>query len=105
MTQFAVVATHPPQLCPSSNKEIRELMMEGAKQIPTLAEKLGVNIITLNVYGPEHEVLGVVEADDIETVRDFIIQSRLIQWNKVRVNPTWSMEEALAKVGELPTLF
>jgi hypothetical protein len=105
MTQFAVHATHPPNLCPSSNAEIRALMKEGAEQIPVLAEKLGVNIVTLNVYGPEHVVIGVVEADDIETVRDFVVQSRLIQWNTVKVNATWSLEEAMAKVGELPTLF
>ena len=53
-------------------------------QIPQLAEQLGVDIVTLRVFGPDHIVLAVVEANDIEAVRDFIFQSRLIQWNTTK---------------------
>lgn len=103
--QYVIHAEHPPNLCPMSNAETRALMREGAGQIPSIAERLGVNIITLNVYGPEHVVIGVVEADDIEAVRNFTVQSRLAQWNTVQVNATWSMEEALNRIEELPTIF
>ena len=103
--QFVIVAEHPPQLCPSGNAQIREIMRRGAQEIPALAQRLGVNIITMNVYGPEHVVIAVVEAGDIETVRNFTLQSGLIQWNTVKVNATWSLEEALAKVDTIPAIF
>lgn len=103
--QFVVIAKHAPELCPTSNAKIRQLMKEGAKQIPEVAKKLGVKIITINVYGPEHEILALVEAADIEAVREFVMQSRLIQFNTTAVHATWTLEEALAKADALPAIF
>lgn len=105
MPQYVVLAEHPPQLCPSANAKTREMMKQGAPQMPGLAQKLGVKIITTNVYGPEHVVIAVVEANEIEAVREFVMQSRLAQWNTVKVNATWSLEEALAKIEDTPTIF
>ena len=105
MATFAVIAEHPPELCPTSNARTRQMLKEGAAQIPQLAEQLGVDIVTLRVFGPDHIVLAVVEANDIEAVRDFILQSRLIQWNTTRIHATYSMEEAIAKSDELEAIF
>lgn len=103
--EYVIVAEHQPEFCPTSNAKIREMLKQGAKEIPDLAKKLGIRIITLNVYGPDHVVLAVVEAPDIEAVRDFVMQSRLVQWNRTRIHATWSLEEALAKAESLPTIF
>lgn len=103
--QFVVIADHTPDMCPMSNSKIREMMKQGAKDIPNVAAKLGVKIITINVFGPEHRVLAVVEANDVEAVRNFILESRLIQWNTTHVHPTWAMDEALAKADTLPAMF
>jgi hypothetical protein len=105
MATFAVIAEHPPELCPTSNARTRKMLREGAAQIPRLAEQLGIDIVTLRVFGPDHVVLAVVDANDIETVREFILQSRLIQWNTTEVHATYSMEEALAKSDELEAIF
>jgi len=105
MATFAVIAEHPPELCPTSNARTRQMMREGAPQIPKLAERLGVEIVTLRVFGPDHVVLVVVEADDIESVRDLMFQSRLIQWNTTTIHPTYSLEEALARADDLEAIF
>jgi hypothetical protein len=105
MATFAVVAEHPPELCPSSNAQTRQMMNASAGQLSALAEQLGVSIVTLRVFGPDHIILAVVDADDIEAVRDFMFQSRLMQWNTTRIHATYSMEEALAKVNELEAIF
>jgi hypothetical protein len=105
MATFAVISEHPPELCPSSNAQTRQMMNEGAGQIPQLADQLGVSIVTLRVFGPDHIILAVVEADDIEAVREFMFQSRLVQWNTTRIHATYSMEEALAKVNNLEAIF
>jgi hypothetical protein len=105
MGTFAVIAEHPPELCPSSNARTRQMMNEGAPQIPQLAEQLGVDIVTLRVFGPDHVLLLVVEANDIEGVRDFIFQSGLIQWNTTHIHATYSMDEALARVNALEAIF
>jgi hypothetical protein len=105
MATFAVIAEHPPNLCPTSNAQTRQMMKEGAGQIPQLAEQLGVNIVTLRIFGPDHIILAVVEADDIDSVRDFALQSRLMQWNKVNIHPTYSMEEALPLIDSVEPIF
>jgi hypothetical protein len=105
MATFAVIAEHPPELCPTSNARTRQMLTEGAAQMPQLAEQLGVDIVTLRIFGPDHIVLAVVEANDIEVVRDFVLQSRLIQWNTTKIHATYSMEEALARSDELEAIF
>jgi hypothetical protein len=105
MGTFAVIAEHPPELCPTSNARTRQMMKDGAPQIPQLAEQLGVDIVTLRVFGPDHVVLAVVEAKDIEAVRDFIFQTGLIQWNTTKIHATYSMDEALARADDMETIF
>ena len=105
MATYAVIAEHPPELCPTSNARTRQMMKEDAGQIPQLAEQLGVEIVSLRVFGPDHIVLAVVEADDIDAVRDLMFQSRLIQWNTTKIHATYSMEEALAKADNLEPIF
>ena|ERR1700754_3616610 len=102
---FAVIAEHPPALCPSSNARTQQILKASAGQIPQLAEQLGVNIDALRVFGPDHIILAIVEADDIDRVRRFALQSRLMQWNTVKIHATYSMEEALTLVDEVDTIF
>lgn len=105
MATFALIAEHPPDLCPTSNAQTRQMMKEGAGQIPGLAEQLGLKIVTLRIFGPDHVILAVVEADDIDSVRDFALKSRLMQWNTVKIHATYSMEEALPLIDELEPIF
>ena len=105
MATFAVTAEHPPDLCPISNAQTRQILKEGAGQIPQLAEQLGVNIVTLRIFGPDHIILAVVEANDIDAVRDFALQSRLMQWNTVKIHATYSIEEAIALLDNVETIF
>jgi hypothetical protein len=105
MATFAVIAEHPPDLCPTSNTQTRQMLKEGAGQIPQLAEQLGLNIVTLRIFGPEHIILAVVDADDIDSVRNFALQSRLMQWNTVNIHATYSIEEALPLIDSVEPIF
>ncbi len=103
--QYLVVAQHPPQLCPSANEAVRRLAQEGATEIPALAEKLGVKLLATYVPMNNHMVFVAVEADDASSVREFSFQARLGQWNTVEIYQTSTLEEALTKVNELPTIY
>jgi hypothetical protein len=105
MATFAVIAEHPPDLCPTSNAQTRQILKEGANQIPQLAEQLGVDIGTLRIFGPDHIILAVVEANDIDSVRTFALQSRLMQWNTVKIHATYSLEEAVVLIDEVEAIF
>jgi hypothetical protein len=103
--QFVVIAEHAPEMCPMSNGKVRDMARQMATEMPNLAKKLGVNIVTTNVFGPDHVIYTVVEADNIDAVRELAMQSRLAQWNKTQIHATWSMEEAMAKADQLPAVF
>jgi hypothetical protein len=105
MATFALIAEHPPELCPTSNAQTRQILKQGAGQIPQLAEQLGVDIGTLRIFGPDHIILAVVEADDIDSVRTFALQSRLMQWNTVKIHATYSIEQAVAMVDDVEAIF
>jgi predicted RecB family endonuclease len=105
MATFAMIAEHPPDLCPTANAQTRRLLKEGAGKIPQLAEHLGVDISTLRIFGPDHVILAVVEADDIDSVRTFALESRLMQWNTVKIHATYSIEEAVALIDEVDAIF
>lgn len=105
MATFALIAEHPPDLCPTSNSRTRQILKEGAEQIPQLAEQLGVKIVTLRVFGPDHILLAIVEAEDIDSVREFSLRSRLMQWNTVKIHASYSMEEALVLIDEVEAIF
>lgn len=103
--QFVIIADHSPDMCPTANSKIRELLRQGAQAMPGVAAKLGVKVVTINVLGPEHRMVAIVEADDIDAVRNFVMDSRMVQWNTTHVHPSWTVEETLAKVDTLPALF
>ena len=105
MSTFAVIAEHPPELCPTSNAQTRQILKQGASQIPDLAQGLGVDITTLRIFGPDHIILAVVEADDIDSVRTFALQSRLMQWNTVKIHATYSIEEAVSMIDGVEAIF
>jgi hypothetical protein len=105
MATFAIIAEHPPDLCPTSNARTRQLLKAGATQIPQLAERLGVAIGALRIFGPDHIILAVVEANELESVRRFALQSGLMQWNTVNIHATYSIEEAVAMVDEVEAIF
>jgi hypothetical protein len=81
------------------------MLKEGARQIPQLAEQLGVSISSLRIFGPDHIILVVVEADDIDSVRNFALQSRLMQWNKVNIHAPYSIDEAVTMIDKVEAIF
>lgn len=103
--QFLVVGEHPPDLCPSANEKIRNMASEGGQQMPQLAEKLGVKINATYVPMTNHKLFVAVEADSVEAVRELAWQGRLSQWNTIDIYPVSTLEEAIGRSQELPTVY
>jgi hypothetical protein len=103
--QFLIEAHHPPDLCPAANAEIRKLASEGGQEMPALGERLGVKLNATYVPMTNHKVFVAVEADNIDAVREFSFQGRLSQWNTVEIYLVSTLEEAIQRVQELPTVY
>jgi hypothetical protein len=102
---FVLLATHTADVCPLSNSKTRDLMLETAPQITDIAERNGVNMVAGPYVSDEHLVVTVVEADKAEQVHQLLSDSRLNQWNTVRVVPVLTVQEGMKEIQEGTSLF
>lgn len=102
---YVLLATHNPDTCPTSSAKTRALMAEIGPQMPKIAEKSSVKILAGPYVNREHISVVVVEADKAEDLDTFIAESRLAQWNSVRVLPSMTMQEAMADIESQPAIF
>jgi uncharacterized protein with GYD domain len=102
---FVVLGTHSAEVCPTSNAKTKALLMEIAPQIATLAEKHGVKIVSGPFANREHMVVVIVETDRADALDGFLVDSRLSQWNQVRILPSVPMEQAMQELQETASLF
>jgi hypothetical protein len=102
---YVVLASHPPEICPTSNAKTRALLLDLAPQIPAIAQKHGVNILAGPFVNREHLAVTIVDTDSAEGLDDFLVDSRLAQWNQVRILPSRSMQEGMTQLQEGTSLF
>jgi len=102
---YVLLATHGPEICPTANSKIRDMLMKRAPEIPALAKRLGVNLVAGPFVSREHISVVVVEAAKAEAVDQFISESGLAQWNSVRVLPSLTMEEGMREMNALKPIF
>jgi hypothetical protein len=96
--------THSGQECPTSNSNVRKLLENLGKEMPTLSQKLGVKILIGPLVSAEHKSIVVLQTERAEAVWDFIMQSGLIQWNSINVLPCKTIEEAMPEILKLKPL-
>jgi len=102
---FVVLGTHSPEICPQSNAKVQALLLEIGPQILNIAEKNGVNIVAGPFVNREHVIVTVVETERAEALDNFLVESRLAQWNELRILPSLSMQEGMQQVQEATPLF
>jgi hypothetical protein len=102
---YVLLGVHSAEVCPTSNSKTRDLMLQTAPQIPGIAERNGVTIVAGPYVNHEHLTVTVVEAEKAESVDQFLIDTRLNQWNTVRVVPSRTIEEGMKEIQEGTPLF
>lgn len=102
---YVLYATHNPEQCPMSNAKIKQLLLDTAPEMPNIAEKAGVSVTAGPYVSREHAILTVLDADSPDNVDRFLVDSRIAQWNSVRVIPSLTMEEGLEQIRGQDTIF
>ncbi len=104
--RYGLTMTHPPNICPLANKASREAAVAGWKQIPSVSQKYGVKVLSFDHFDPEHFIIGMIEADSIESVRDFAMEAGLMAWNDLKINPITPVSELVDNMDKAPhTIF
>jgi hypothetical protein len=102
---FVVLASHSPDICPTSNAKTRGLLLDLAPQIPGIAQKHGVNIVAGPFVNREHMAVTIVETDRADSLDDFLVDSRLAHWNQVHILPSRTLQDGLTEIQEGTPLF
>ena len=102
---YVVLGAHSPEVCPTSNAKTRALLLEMAPLIPKIAEQNGVNIVAGPFVNREHTTVVIVETDQSEKLDDFLVQTRLHQWNRLRISPSLHLQEGIRDVEADNSLF
>jgi hypothetical protein len=102
---YVLLAEHDADVCPTSNEKTRDLLLKTGADIPNIAQGHGVNIVAGPFVNREHIVVAVVQADGPEPVDRFIVESRLHQWNRVRILPSLTIEEGMQDIANSTSLW
>jgi hypothetical protein len=102
---YVLLATHSPEICPLSNSKTKELLLQVAPEMSKIAQKAGVTFVAGPYVNREHTVVTIVDADRAESVDQVLEETRLSQWNSVRVLPSLTMEEGLEEIQRQTPIF
>lgn len=102
---YVVLGTHSAEVCPTSNATTRQLLVDIGPQIPKIAERNSVKIVSGPWVNREHATVTIVEASNGEDLDRFLVESRLAQWNTIRVLPSLSMEQGMQELQDQAALF
>ncbi|HZT65887.1 MAG TPA: hypothetical protein VFA11_08865 [Acidimicrobiales bacterium] len=102
---YVLLGEHSPEICPTSNSRTRQLLLDTAADIPKIAEKCGVSILSGPWVNRQHTTVVVVEAGSSEDLDRFLVESRLPQWNSVRILPSLHLQEGIQDVQTSASLF
>jgi hypothetical protein len=83
---------------PHKQREDKGAVAADRARDPNIAQRNGVTLVSGPWVNREHVVVVVVEADQSEAVDRFIVESRLMQWNRIRILPSLSMEQGMKDV-------
>jgi hypothetical protein len=102
---YVLLGEHSPETCPMSNATNRDLMVKGAPEFPHLAKRLNVKVVAGPFANREHVLVVVLESEKSEAVDEFIRESGLAQWNKVRILPSVPLEEGMKEIANSKSIF
>jgi hypothetical protein len=107
MPQYAILADHSPDICPTSNSRSRARAVQGLGQdLPRLAAEAGITfVVELLHLDPSHRTMSVVDAPNIEAVTELVHATGLSQWNTVEVCPVLPVADMMDNLDAFPIVF
>ncbi|MEU6403367.1 hypothetical protein [Streptomyces sp. NPDC046985] len=104
MTTYVVITLHPPQLCQTSNKVSGEMCKKLGPEMAN-SSKYGVTVHIGPLITSDHRSFWVMEAEDYDGLRKFVVESGLIQWNSVTTLPVIDYSTAMSEVESVTPIW
>ena len=107
MPQYAILAEHSAEVCPTSNSKSRVRAIQGLGQdMPRLAAEASITFVTGPLHlDPSHRFIAVVDAPNIEAVTQLVHATGMSQWNTVEVCPVLPLADMMGDLDAFPIVF
>ena len=105
MRQYAVIGTHPPDICPMTNKAVREFATKAMAKLPELAQKKGVKVLMALHLDPNHKGFILFEAATAEAVRDLLFEGGFLHYVDLNFHLVTPLDELMQRAEQFPTLY
>ncbi len=105
MPQYAVIQSHDADICPMTNKSVREFLMKKMPEHEQLTKKLGVKVLSEIHLDPDHKAFMLFEAKSAEAVRDFLVQGGYTHYLRTEFYMVTPVAELLKHAEDMPTIF
>jgi hypothetical protein len=69
--------------------------------MPALFQKNKLKLLSGEHFDPEHLSIFRIEADNVESVRDFVYEAGLGKWNNVRIYPLNPLDKLIEMTDRL----
>ncbi len=89
---------HTAESCPMNNGKTRQMALEAVSALPEAAKKFGITVVGSWSITPEHLVVHVFDAVNLDTLLSFSMEPSLLKWwsfNTSEIKPATTLEEAV----------
>jgi hypothetical protein len=105
MPQYALIGTHPPNVCPMTNKAAREMAKKAYDQLPSLCQKLNVKLLLDIHLDPNHKGFMLFEAPNAEAVRDLVMMAGFGYFLDLNFHLVTPISDLMKRQDEMPTIY
>ncbi len=102
---YGIIGTHPPNVCPISNKASREAAKKTFGMMPNLAQKYKVKFVGQYHFDPKHLGIIIVEAENVESVRDMVTEAGMVHWVDLEIYPETPLDKWMGQIDKYPTIY
>ena len=98
MSHFVMIARHTAESCPMNNGKVRQIALDAMEALPELAKKYGIKVVGSWSVNPEHLLIQVFDAVNLDSVMQFSMEPALLKWwsyNTSEIKPATTLEETL----------
>ena len=105
LNTYVIEMWHEVMASPLGNSHVRKFISEVIRErAPRLLQEKNIQLIGDYHLDPEHRVIMIVKAPNIEVVRDFLYESGYAAYVDARIYPTTPLAELAAKYATGPTI-
>ena len=96
MSHFLVISRHTAESCPMNNGKTRQIALDAMSALPALAKKYGITVVGTWSVLPEHLIIQVFDAVNLDSVLQFSMEPALVKWwsfNTSEIKHATTLEE------------